>query len=83
MMGKPQLITKSGGANSLIPDEYCIKVERGSTEALVNGLFSMIKSYNLFDKDLIIKYGYNNFEMGKICRSYEELYSKAITTGSI
>ena len=83
MMGKPQLITKSGGANSLIPDEYCIKVERGSTEALVNGLFSMIKSYNLFDKDLIIKYGYNNFEMEKICRSYEELYSKAITTGSI
>ena len=41
MMGKPLVVTKSGGANSLIPDKFGIKVEAANVEALRDGLNTM------------------------------------------
>lgn len=76
MMGKPMVVTKSGGANSLIPDVYSIKIEVGSEKALCNALNTMIDTYKNYDSEEMKNYGFSNFEMEKICQKYEKIYSR-------
>ena len=77
MLGKPVIVTKSGGSDSLVKDFTAIVVEHSSTNALVAGLKQMIKQYMMFDKKKISEYALNNFDISIITKKYVELY-KAI-----
>ncbi len=74
LLGKPILVTKSGGANSLCTNETSIEVDRESVTALVEGLHDMVCRYNQFDSSYIRKYAFENFEISHITQKYIEIY---------
>jgi glycosyltransferase involved in cell wall biosynthesis len=69
LLGKPVLVTRSGGANSLTTEDTAIVVDRNSTEALVNGLEEMAKRYKEFDAEKIQQYAIQNFEIAHVTES--------------
>lgn len=74
MLGKPMLVTRSGGANSLVTKDTAIVVDRGSVEALVEGIREMIRKKAEFDPAVIRQYAYENFEIDQVSRRYVRLY---------
>ena len=78
LMGKPILVTKSGGANSLTTDYSAIVCERGSVDALADGLIEMSERYKQFDREQIRSYAQYSFEMGNVTRRYLKLYRKVL-----
>lgn len=78
LMGKPVLVTKSGGTDSLVTDFTAIVVDRNSISALVDGLKQMINQYMTYDKDKIIEYAMNNFEISNITKKYVALYNEVL-----
>lgn len=70
LLGKPVLVTKSGGANSLVTEDTAIVVDKGSTQALADGLERMILGYRSFNTDRIKKYAENKFEISHISKQY-------------
>ena len=77
-MGKPVLVTKSGGANSLVTEDTAIVVEKGSTQALSDGLEEMIQKYKNFDTDKIKEYAENMFEINHISRQYLQIFQSLV-----
>ena len=75
LLGKPLVVTKSGGANSLITDFAAIVVDRGSTEALVDGIRYMSEHYSEYDSKAISEYALQNFEIGSIAQKYVHIYT--------
>lgn len=78
LLGKPVLVTKSGGANSLVNNDVAIVVEKGSTQALVDGIIDMIKKLPHFSQDVISDYATRNFEMNHINCQYMSLYEEVL-----
>ncbi len=76
LLGKPILVTRSGGANSLTTEYTAIVVDRNSTQALVDGLIEMSKKYYKFNKEEIINYAKYNFEISNVTRRYYNLYKE-------
>lgn len=76
LLGKPMLVTRSGGANSLVTDDVAIVVDKGSTQALVDGILEMEKRLPEFSQKEIYNYALNNFEIDHVSRQYMELYRK-------
>lgn len=74
LLGKPVLVTKSGGANSLVTEDTAIIVDKGSTQALVDGLKEMIRRYSEFDAEKIKNYAENKFEISHISRQYVQIF---------
>ncbi len=74
LLGKPVLVTKSGGANSLVTRDTAIVVDKGSTQALAEGLEEMIRRYGEFDTEKIKEYAENKFEISHISRQYMEIF---------
>ena len=74
LLGKPVLVTKSGGANSLVTEDTAIVVDKGSTQALTEGLKEMIHRYQDFDAGKIKEYAENKFEIGHISRQYVQIF---------
>ncbi len=74
LLGRPMLVTRSGGANSLIYPEGSIVVDRESVEALSDGILTMIKRLPEFDTDAIYSYAYENFEIDQVSRRYMAVY---------
>jgi glycosyltransferase involved in cell wall biosynthesis len=74
LLGKPMLVTRSGGANSLVNDDVAIVVDRGSTQALVDGIHAMIKRLPDFNAAVIKDYAWHNFEIDQVSQQYECLY---------
>lgn len=78
LLSKPMLVTRSGGANSLVTDEVAIVVDKGSDDALVDGIKAMIKKLPEFSADEIYGYAFKNFEIGQVSRQYMDLYNKLL-----
>lgn len=78
LLGKPLVVTKSGGANSLVTEETAIVVDRESTEALADGIKDMIERLNEFDEEKIRKYAFENFEIDQVSQRYMELYKSLL-----
>lgn len=76
LLGKPMLVTRSGGANSLVNDEVAIVVDKGSTQALVDGIKEMADRLKTFDAATIRAYAEENFEIDHVSRQYMALYEK-------
>ncbi|MCF0186131.1 MAG: glycosyltransferase family 4 protein [Bacteroidaceae bacterium] len=78
LLGKPVLGTNSGGVNSLVPEKAGMIVEKGSTEALQEGLKTMMESLDSFDRNWIKDYAKENFEIGNISKKYIKRYKELL-----
>ena len=78
MLGKPMVVTKSGGANSLVTPKTAIVVEKESVSAIVEGIKEMIARRDEFRDEEIKKYAYQNFEIGEISKKYMEIYKNIV-----
>lgn len=78
LLGKPLVVTKSGGANSLVTSDTAIVVDRESISALVDGIEQMIKRLSEFDANMIKEYAFVNFEIDEVSKKYVELYDKIV-----
>lgn len=76
LLGKPMLVTRSGGANSLVNDDVAIVVDKGCTEALVEGIRQMADRLDSFDAKAIRAYAQENFEIDHVSRQYMALYQE-------
>lgn len=74
LIGKPVVVTRSGGANSLVSDENSIVVDKESTEQLVLGIKKMIDSYCNYDNASIRLNALNRFEMSHTVDKHIKLY---------
>lgn len=74
LLGKPILVTKSGGANSLVTEDTAIVVDKGSTQALADGMEEMIQRYGDFDAEKIREYAENKFEISHISKQYMQIF---------
>lgn len=75
LLGKPLVVTKSGGANSLVTEETAIVVERQSSSALADGIRTMVENLIQFDEVKIKNYAFENFEIDEVSKKYVKLYS--------
>ncbi len=78
LLGRPMLVTKSGGANSLVNDKVAIVVDRGSTEALVDGINKMVEKLPEFNQKEIYNYAFENFEIDQVSQKYMKLYNSVL-----
>lgn len=83
LLGKPVLVTKSGGANSLVTEFSAVVVDKGSTEALVDGTKEMIakllqKESEGFDSKRIREYAISQFEIDQVSQKYMEIYNSIV-----
>ena len=79
LLGRPMLVTRSGGANSLVNDRVALVVEKGSTQALAEGMVSMIEKLPQFSPGEISQYAFENFEIDHISCQYRKLYEDILT----
>lgn len=75
LLGKPLVVTKSGGANSLVGKDTAIIVEKGSTDALADGIQEMSERLSEFDAAYIRAYALENFEIENVTKQYMNLYN--------
>ena len=75
LLGKPMLVTRSGGVNSLVPTNVSVVVDKGSTKCLVDGFEKMIQNYTSYDSEFIMNYAYENFDIEVISKKYMDLYN--------
>lgn len=78
LLGRPMLVTRSGGANSLVNDKVAIVVDRGSTEALADGIAKMVEMLPQFNEKEIYKYAFENFEIDQVSQKYMKLYNSIL-----
>lgn len=78
MLGKPLVVTKSGGTDSLVTPDTAIVVERGSSEALEKGLEEMMSSSSYFDAEIIHAYAKTHFDMHAVNRKYIQIYERVL-----
>ncbi len=78
LLGKPILVTRSGGANSLTTDQTAIVVDRGSTDALADGIVEMNSKFELFEKNTIKEYARENFEISNVTKRYVGIYKEVM-----
>ncbi len=81
LLGKPLVVTRSGGANSLVTEKTAIVVDRESIPALVDGISRMMLRLQEFDSAEIRDYAYKNFEIDQVSRRYMELYQSLLGNG--
>ena len=75
----PMLVTRSGGANSLVTDDTAIVVDRKSIDALVTGINEMITRLDSFDRQHIRDYAEDCFEIDNVSKRYMKLYESLFT----
>ena len=78
LLGKPMVVTKSGGTDSLVTEETAIVVEKGSVQALRDGLTRMKDHLSEYDPEEIKKYARENFSMDAAARKNFELYCRIL-----
>ena len=75
LLGKPLVVTRSGGASSLVNNKTAIVVDTKSTDALVKGIQNMIEKRKLFNSKEIKNYAINNFSIQTVTNQYLHLYN--------
>ncbi len=78
LLGKPILGTNSGGVDSLVPEQAGHIVEKGSSDALAEGILYMKHHLGDYDTGWIRKYAYDSFEIGNISETYMKLYHRIL-----
>lgn len=74
MLGKPVLATRCGGPEGFVTKDVGILVDKGSTEALYEGILEMFQRKDEFVKEEIQEYARERFDNSIICRRYANIY---------
>ena len=78
LLGKPVVVTESGGCSSLVDDENAFVVKKGSVDQLVQGIEEMASHYTDFDNDMIRKKAIEKYDMRNIVRQHIAVYKTVI-----
>lgn len=74
MMGKPVVVTNSGGPEDFVDDKSGIIVQKESVDALAKGIIQMIDNYDEYDKNYIGNNAYNKFNIDIVTKKYIAMY---------
>lgn len=77
-LGKPVLVTKSGGPESFVNDNVGMLIDKGSKDAIVVGIKEMIKKLSEYDSNKIMQYAKDNFGISNIGEKYLEVYREVV-----
>lgn len=78
MLGKPVVASKSGGVEAIINSENGILVEKGSMQAIYDGMIQMYDKYKEYDAVKISEQANRKFEIEGISRKYIQIYKKVL-----
>lgn len=78
MLGKPVVCTKCGGPDSIVNEENGILVEKGSEQAIYQGIEKMIHQYAQYSSEKIKEYAYDKFSIEEVCKQYLDIYNEVI-----
>lgn len=78
MLGKPAVVTRCGGLESIVNSETGILVDAGSSDELYHGIKRMMKEYSGYSQDQLKDYALNKFEVDHISKQYMEVYEKVL-----
>ena len=81
LMGKPVLTTRCGGPESFVTNKVGILVDKGSVEALRNGIQEMMKKIEQYDAKEIEEYAKTKFDNTIVCAKYNSYYSQIVNEG--
>ena len=79
-LGKPLLVTKSGGANSLCNERAAYIIDKGSSEQIYDGLIYMINNFENFDYEYIKQYANEKFGSNAIIKKYIDIYNSIMNS---
>ena len=74
--GKPVVVTKSGGPEYIVPDEFGIKVQKENSEELASALENMISNYESYNQKKISDYIKNTFSYDIISKQIYQVYDE-------
>lgn len=78
LLGKPVLATRCGGPEGFVTEDVGILVDKGSQEALYEGILEMLQRKDEFVKEEIQEYARERFDNSIICRRYVKIYQDSI-----
>ena len=81
LFGKPLVVTRSGGADSLTTPQTAMVADKGSTGALCEGIQKMLsetEGYRSFDSEKIRTYAAEHFGMKETAAQYRALYAQLV-----
>lgn len=78
MLGKPVVVTKSGGPESFVIEQTGILVEKEDADALYQGIRDMMTHYSEYRSDEIREYAVGKFDVEKISRKYMRIYRSIV-----
>lgn len=83
LLGKPVLATRCGGPEGFVNKNVGVLVEKGSVQALYDGIIEMMRRKDEFQRNDIYYYAMERFNIEMICRKYVEVYQQNMrATGS-
>lgn len=80
MLGKPVIITKSGGPEEFVNDEVGMLIQTKDSESLATAIVKMVKNYKNYDSNKIKNHAIKNISMERSLNRYNEVFA-AITKG--
>ncbi len=78
MLGKPVVVTKSGGPESFVTEDTGILVEKENIDMLYFGIRKMIKHYKEYQADEIRRYAVEKFDIENISTRYMQVYQEIL-----
>lgn len=78
MAGLPVVATACGGPNSLVGGDNGILVEKGSVEALYDGICTMMQSYGSYDREKIRTQAAEKFSLCSVTGKYLKVYEQVL-----
>ncbi len=78
MIGLPVVATASGGPNSLINQDNGILVEKGSVEALYDGISRMMQICGDYDSEKISRQARERFSLEVVTKEYMRVYKQIL-----
>lgn len=78
LLGKPVLATRCGGPEGFVNEKVGVLVDKGSSEALYEGVLKMFRQKEEFVQDEILNYARERFDNEIICNRYVHIYQNYV-----
>ncbi len=76
--GKPVIVTKSGGPEYFVPDEFGIKVDKENSKVLAIAIEKMIENYEDYNQNKIRAFVEDNFSYENIAKKIGKVYDEIL-----
>lgn len=78
MLGKPAVVTRCGGLESIVNENTGILVEKDDADELYGGIVRMLNHYKEYSPDMLKTYAYNKFSLEHIAQKYINIYKEIL-----